>query len=195
MAAKSTPGILGSHLQDIVDIGFGRWAKEEPLLARTACIALERLSEEDKEKLRTTNNKVFGVLNSLITGFWLPEKIWYAAADKAISTIYSLHPLPEAFAADIVKKYLSSVFSCSGRDEAINNISGDSINFMSTVTAAKLGRFLFVISHIALNQLVYIESCIRNIRKQKLRKEKSKVEMPDENGGLDKEIEVRFQVL
>jgi hypothetical protein len=34
MAAKSSPSILGSHLQDIIDIGFGRWAKEEPLLAR-----------------------------------------------------------------------------------------------------------------------------------------------------------------
>lgn len=48
MAAKSSPSILGTHLQDIVDIGFGRLAKEEPLLARTACLALQRLSEEDK---------------------------------------------------------------------------------------------------------------------------------------------------
>ncbi|KAI5317984.1 hypothetical protein L3X38_037691 [Prunus dulcis] len=38
MAAKSSSIVLGSHLQDIIDIGFGRRAKMEPLLARTACI-------------------------------------------------------------------------------------------------------------------------------------------------------------
>ncbi|XP_072982901.1 condensin-1 complex subunit CAP-D2 [Typha latifolia] len=172
MAAKSSPSILGAHLQDIIDIGFGRWAKEEPLLARTACVALERLSEEDKEKLRSTGSRVFGILQSLITDFWLPENIWYAAADKAISTIYSVHPTPEIFAVNVVKRSLSSVFSCKGGDEVSNGAGEESINFLSTMPAAKLGRFLFITSHIALNQLVYIESCIRKITKQKGKKEK-----------------------
>ncbi|RZS00606.1 hypothetical protein BHM03_00030349 [Ensete ventricosum] len=184
MAAKSNPSILGSHLQDIVDIGFGRWAKEEPLLARTACVALERLSEEDKDKLRSSSSKVFAALHSLITGFWLPDHIWYAAVDKAIITIYSVHPLPEAFAADIVKKCLNSVFGCTASDEVQNDVSIGPSNFMSTVPTAKLGRFLFIISHIALNQLVYIESCIRSIQKQKLKTEKLKVEKQQVNGGL-----------
>ncbi|XP_018677159.2 condensin-1 complex subunit CAP-D2 isoform X1 [Musa acuminata AAA Group] len=183
MAAKSNPGILGSHLQDIIDIGFGHWAKEEPLLARTACVALERLSEEDKDKLRSSSSKVFAALHSLVAGFWLPDHIWYAAVDKAISTIYSVHPLPEAFAADIVKKYLNSVFGCTASDEMLNDVSLGPSNFMSTVPTAKLGRFLFIISHIALNQLVYIESCIRSIQKQKLKKEKLKVEKQQVNGG------------
>mgnify|MGYP004714745081 FL=1 len=88
MAAKLVTGVLSSHLQDIVDIGFGRWAKADPLLARTACVALQRVSEEDKKRLLSTNgSRVFGILESLITGFWLPENIWYAAADRAIATI------------------------------------------------------------------------------------------------------------
>ena len=40
-----------THLQDIIDIGFGRWSKVDPLLARTSCLAIERLSEDDKTKL------------------------------------------------------------------------------------------------------------------------------------------------
>ncbi|XP_019710246.1 condensin-1 complex subunit CAP-D2 isoform X2 [Elaeis guineensis] len=191
MAAKSSPSILGSHLQDIIDIGFGRWAKEEPLLARTACVALERLSEEDKEKLRNTGSRIFGMLHSLVTGFWLPENIWYASADKAISTIYSIHPIPEAFAADLVKKSLSSVFSGTGRDEAPNDADNDSINFLFTVPAAKLGRFLFIISHVALNHLVYIESCVRKVQKQKSKKEKSKHESQAVHGGSAEEAAVQ----
>ncbi|XP_010246866.1 PREDICTED: condensin complex subunit 1 isoform X2 [Nelumbo nucifera] len=187
MAAKSSSAILSSHLQDIIDIGFGRWAKQEPLLARTACIALQRLSEEDKHKLISgAGNRVFGLLQSLITGFWLPENIWYAAADKAISVIYAIHPTPETLAADMVKISLSSVFDGSeGVEMPIGIKSGTSVN-LTTVQVAKLSRFLFVVSHVALNQLVYIESCVRKIQKQKSKKEKSDAESQNSQDSCEK---------
>ncbi|GJN10798.1 hypothetical protein PR202_ga28922 [Eleusine coracana subsp. coracana] len=172
MAAKSSPSILGSHLQDIIDIGFGRWAKEEPLLARTACLALQRLSEEDKRKLINTNNRVFAALHGLITSFSLPDKIWYGAADKAISTIYALHPTPEIFATEIAKKSLSSVFGVSRTEDMSNGDQTQNDTFLSSVSPSKLGRFLFVISHIALNHLVYIETSVRKVQKQKRKDDK-----------------------
>lgn len=173
MAAKSSTGVLGSHLQDIIDIGFGRWAKVEPLLARMACIAIQRLSEEDKKKLLLNNgSRVFGILESLITGFWLPDNIWYAAADKAIGAIYTIHPTPETLAADLVKKSFSSVFDCTGGDELQNDIDSGTSSVLTTVQVTKLSRYLFVISQVAMNQLVYIESCVKKIQKQKAMKEK-----------------------
>ncbi|KAJ9181015.1 hypothetical protein P3X46_009191 [Hevea brasiliensis] len=182
MAAKSSTGVLGSHLQDIIDIGFGRWAKVEPLLARTACIAIQRLSVEDRKKLLVSNgSRVFGILESLITGFLLPEDIWYAAADKAIGAIYTIHPTPETLAADIVKKSFSSVFDCSEQHELQNDIDSSSNNDLAAVQVSKLGRFLFVISHIAMNQLLYIESCVRKIQKQKT---KEKMVTDVQNGGI-----------
>ncbi|CAN4109193.1 unnamed protein product [Withania somnifera] len=169
MAAKTSNSVLSSHLQDIIDIGFGRWAKVEPLLARTACVALQRLSEEDKKKLLSTNGiRVFSILESLVTGFWLPEHIWYAAADRAIATIYTIHPYPGKMAADLVKKSLSSVFDCSGGDELQNGSS----NMLTTVQVTKLSRLLFIVSHIALNQLVHIESWVCKIQKDKAKREK-----------------------
>lgn len=168
MAAKSSPSILGSHLSEIIDIGFGRWSKEEPLLARISCLALERLSNEDKKKLIGKNSQVFGSLLNVIMGFWLPDKIWYTAVDKAITTIYATHPAPEMFASEIVKRSLSTVF--------VNGVEGEGgshLESFSSVPVAKLGRFLFIVSHVALNQLVYVESCVRKIQKQRGRKEKS----------------------
>uniref|UniRef100_A0ACD5UJF0 Uncharacterized protein n=1 Tax=Avena sativa TaxID=4498 RepID=A0ACD5UJF0_AVESA len=175
MAAKSSPSILGTHLQDIVDIGFGRWAKEEPLLARTACLALHRLSEEDKVKLLSTSTRVFAALQGLITSFSLPEKIWYGATEKAISAIYTLHPAPEIFATEIAKKCLNSVFSALATDGMSNGVELETQNgaLVSAVSATKLGRFLFVISHIALNHLVYIETSVKKIHKQKPKNDKS----------------------
>lgn len=172
MVAKSSPGVLGSHLVDIIDIGFGRWSKVDPLLARTACLAIQRLSDDDKKKLLVSNNvRIFGILESLITGFWLPGNIWYAAADKAIAAIYSIHPTPETMAANMVKKSLSSVFNDGGGDVQ-NDVDTSNASILTTVQVAKLGRCLFVISHIAMNQLVYIESCARKIQKQKRMNEK-----------------------
>ncbi|RVW36040.1 Condensin complex subunit 1 [Vitis vinifera] len=173
MAAKLSHGILVSHLQDIIDIGFGRWAKVEPLLARTACVALQRLSEADKKKLLSSNGtRIFGILESLITSFWLPENIWYAAADKAIGAIYVIHPTPETLASDLVQKSLSSVFDCGGGDELQNDIENGGSSVLSTVQVTKLSRYLFIVSHVAMNQLTYIESCVRRIQKQKAKKDK-----------------------
>ncbi|KAE8728931.1 putative cytochrome P450 [Hibiscus syriacus] len=157
MAAKSSSAILGSHLQDIIDIGFGRWAKVEPLLARTACIAIQRLSNEDKKKLVLSNgSRVFSILESLITGLGLPDNIWYAAADKAID-----------------HGFQNRTVFCGRRGDALHNdiVSGNS-TALPTVQVAKLSRYLFVTSHVAMNQLVYIESCVRKIQKQKGNKEK-----------------------
>ncbi|KAL8147344.1 condensin-1 complex subunit CAP-D2 [Apium graveolens] len=173
MAAKSSPGVLGSHLQDIVDIGFGRWAKLDPLLARTACIALQRLSGEDQKKLLSkSGSRLFGILESLITGSGLPENIWYAAADKAITTIYTIHPTPETFAADLVKKVLRSVFDFNGADDLQTVHPTDNTNVLTKLEVTKLSRFLYIVSHIAMSQLVYIESCIRKIQKEKAKKER-----------------------
>lgn len=173
MAAKSSSEILGSHLQDIIDIGFGRWAKVDPLLARTTCTALQRLSEDDRKKLlANSGSRMFATLESLITGSWLPENIWYNAADKAIGAIYTLHPAPEIIAARVVKKSHTFVFNLGESGPLSNDMENGTAHGSTTVEAGKLSRYLFVISHVAMHQLVYIESCVRKIQKEKAKKER-----------------------
>uniref|UniRef100_A0A0D9X2G3 Condensin-1 complex subunit CAP-D2 n=1 Tax=Leersia perrieri TaxID=77586 RepID=A0A0D9X2G3_9ORYZ len=191
MAAKSSPSILSTHLQDIVDIGFGRWAKEEPLLARTACLALQRLSKEDKVKLINTSSRVFAALQGLITSLSLPEKIWYGAAEKAISVIYALHPAPEIFAAEIAKKLLNSIFGVLGMDCVSNENEPQNGSMWSSIQTTKLGRFLFIISHIALNQLVYIETSVKKIQKQKRKNDRSELTAVDLQADTSKNSEAQ----
>ncbi|CAI0374530.1 unnamed protein product [Linum tenue] len=195
MAAISCNGILGSHLQDIIDIGFGRWAKIDPLLARTACIAIHRLSEEDRKKmLANSGNRVFGLLGSLVTGSWLPDSTWYAAADKAISAVYTIHPAPEAFAADMVKKSLITVFHASGEDDLQNEIEDGATTALTEVQVAKLSRFLFIVSHVAMNQLLYIESCIRKVQKQKTSKDKALESQKNDTNGAHKDDDINAEL-
>lgn len=53
-----------------------------------------------------------------------------------------------------------------------NDSSSGNLSVVTTVQVTKLSRFFYVVSHIAMNQLVYIESCLRKIQKQKAKKER-----------------------
>lgn len=186
MAAKSQPRIINSHLQSVMDIGLGRRAREDPLLARYACIALQRLSDDDRVGLGY-NHKIFSILSSLIIGPGLPEEGWYSAAEQAINAIYYLHPTPEKFCSGLLFKFCKSVFgsiekkpdeSSSLEDPTTSEdrVSGIPARVESDrlgPKASTLSRFLFVLAHIALKHLVYVESCVRKVRKVRADKEKA----------------------
>ncbi|CAD6216815.1 unnamed protein product [Miscanthus lutarioriparius] len=151
-----------------------------------------RLSDEDKGKLINTNSRVFAALQGLVTSFSIPEKIWYGAADKAISTIYTLHPAPDFFLLPrLQKKSLSSVFSVLGTEDVSNGDETENDASLSSVSPSKLGRFLFVISHIALNHLVYIENSVRKIQKQIRKNEKSQSTTEDLQSDVSKSSEAQ----
>ncbi|CAH9068843.1 unnamed protein product [Cuscuta epithymum] len=182
MAAKSSTAVFSSHLSDIIDIGLGRWAKVDPLLASTACTALQRLPEEDRKKLLFTNGRrVFGILENLIIGNSLHESIWYATADKAIRTIYTIHPSPEKVAADLVKKSLGSIFNCGEGEELQNDIQNGGSNVPTIINVPKLSRFLFIVSHVAMNQLLHIESVVRKVQKERVKRELMVSEQTEDN--------------
>lgn len=67
MAARSKPQILSSQLKSMICICLSRRAGEDSLIARYACIALQRLSDADRVGLGP-NHKIFSVLASLIIG-------------------------------------------------------------------------------------------------------------------------------
>ncbi|KAL2633859.1 hypothetical protein R1flu_005338 [Riccia fluitans] len=173
MAAKSNPTVLRSHVQNILDVGFGRWASADVLLARYSCIALQRLSVEDRSSIKASH-KIFTILSNLITGPGLPESCWYSAAEQALNAIYELHPMPEAFTSALLLKFSRGLFARKPQKLGLSPHKGDldadnssqSYEY-SSVNAASISRFLFVAAQIALKHLVYIESCGRKLRKQR----------------------------
>lgn len=186
MASKSQPRIISSHLQSVMDIGLGRRAREDPLLARYACVALQRLSDGDRVGLGSTH-KIFSILSSLIIGPGLPEEGWYSAAEQAINAIYVLHPTPEKFVSGLLLKFSKSVFGTvyknAGESSSLeepttleNGVAGGPARLEADrfePKASVLSRFLFALGHIALKHLVYVESCVRKLRKQRADKEKA----------------------
>lgn len=180
MGAKTCPSILSSNVQSIMDIGFGRRAKEDVLLARFACIALQRLPDEDRARLGH-NHKIFNLLSSIICKDGLQEVVWYSVAEEAINTVYLLHPTPEMFLADLIRHFSQVVFAdtnniheaqyfAESTESADPEITIAAPSYCS-VPVSSLSRFFFVVAHIALKQLVYVELCLRRVRQQTAKKD------------------------
>jgi condensin complex subunit 1 len=98
------------------------------------------------------------------------RKIWYGAVGKVTSTIYALHPAPGIFATEIAKKCRGSVFSALETKDVSNGDETQNDTLLPSLPSSKLVRFLFVMSHIALNHLVYSKTSVRKIQELYTRK-------------------------
>ncbi len=120
----------------------------------------------------------------------LSEEIWYSTVEQAINAVYILHPTPEQFSSALLIKLFQSLFGrCENKSDGSPPASGgktcenatdlgigyaeNSSKHPSNVMVFTLSRFLFVLAHVALKHLVYIESCVRKLRKQRADKDKA----------------------
>lgn len=117
----------------------------------------------------------------------MSEEVWYSAAEQAINAIYALHPTPEKLVSGLLLQFCKSVFGtfqeidieCSSRGVPTASDNGVPVSplrvgfDMIEPRASHLSRFLFTLAHIALKHLVYVESCVRKLRKQIADKEKA----------------------
>ena len=110
-----------------------------------------KFSKERKKNLLSNNETmIFGILKSLITGFWLLDNLWYAVTDNVIDFIYTMHPTIETLVVDLRKMSLS----CKITLKVVPCV-------LSTVLVTKLSRYLFIMFHVAINQLTHMVSCIQ----------------------------------
>ncbi|GAB2212377.1 hypothetical protein Droror1_Dr00020339, partial [Drosera rotundifolia] len=104
----------------------------------------------------------------LLSGFWPPENVWYAAADKGISAIYELHPPPEVVVVNMVKRSSCPAFGHVEGDDLQLDTDDNIVDIPATASMRKLSRYLYVASHVAMQQLLYIESCLKRILTAKI---------------------------
>lgn len=209
MASKSQPEILSKHLQPLLAIGFGSRARKDALLARWTCIALQNMKGYFK-----LDNFIFQELKKVLTEYPLTSQNWASAAEQAIKTIYALHPIPEHFCAEILLKMAHKLFKkpsiaplessevvdpnlevsgneeedLDGRkngEERVINKEND-VSGLGALNVYQLSRFLFLVGHVALEHLVFVERKVKDIRRQKTEEEKRRDQAMADR--LDEEI-------
>eukprot|EP00898_Chlorokybus_atmophyticus_P002805 jgi/Chlat1/3525/Chrsp23S03800 len=171
MAAVAEPSIVKEQLHPLLAAGFGPLSREDPHVARYACVALQRVTGAgEAPSPLAENHAAFGALSKLLLDKHLPDSHWYGAAEQAVKAIYALHPHPEALSTAVLQHLAMSVGIRSGCDEQgsdSNASPGEPVN------VAALSRFFFALGQVALQQLVYAEACVRRVRRSRAAEEKA----------------------
>lgn len=127
------------------------------------------------------------------------SKEWFGMAEQAINTIYALGEHPDTLCNDIIKNLARRVFgstrsgsvSQEERSKSPNDMDEDGPNATPDIEATprpqstqrftsssdigeafELSQLLFIVGHVAIKQIVYLELVEREWKRQKDEKEK-----------------------
>ncbi|KTW31051.1 condensin subunit YCS4 [Pneumocystis jirovecii RU7] len=162
--------IIAIGLESLLYIGLGDYGKTDMSLARYSCIALQRLKQVNKKSKGPFDNfqerlsddhVIFLKLGDIIL---LPsENIeWFSVAEQAINAIYLLARYPDRICINLLRSKCRSVF----KSFSLKKTSSED-NPFSIKSSSLLSQLLFVVGHIALKQIVYIETCENEFKRKK----------------------------
>ncbi|KAK9823736.1 hypothetical protein WJX72_005030 [[Myrmecia] bisecta] len=170
MAGADKPELVADHLTDLLKIGFEQ--QRDPLVTRSACLALQCLQPASDAAAQAALQPVFQALTRVLVASPLPDAGWYSAAEAAMAAIYTLHPAPQALCSAVLQHTAASVLAPpSPGPEATEEGPGVAV-LHATVSAAALSRFLFLLGQVALKHLVHVEGLARAIRRKRAHAEK-----------------------
>jgi condensin complex subunit 1 len=213
MLAIAKKEIVAEHIDTLLGIGLGSLGAKDVVLAKYSCIALGRVGGSVKkvkgalsdEQVRyPMTHPMFARLRAAIQ--WPSGSgQWFSLAEHAIQTIYLLGQQPDALCSDLIKQMTIKVFGPGGPSPTRGGMGGSmsvpptpgstvSDNMTATsqshASAFALAQLIFVVGHVALKQIVYLEFVEREYKRRKAEADKSKVlASKDENKEVSKTTE------
>ena len=166
MAGNSDTEIIKNKINTLVSVGLGeRWKQDEDI-ARYSCIALQKLNHVDKnDKGRKdpparfpANHQLFQKLASILLEPSNNPSKWFPAGEQAVNTIYLLAEQPDSIITPVIKKLASRLF---------NQSPNSSPSESSNISNIDLSKFLFVIGHVALKHMQYLEDIQNELTRRK----------------------------
>jgi condensin complex subunit 1 len=161
MLALSDNEIAVKGVDALLSIGLGPKGREDLVLAKYSCIALNRVVPHDQKqsgfKIAREDDAIRYLVNILIE--YSDDNEYYSVAEQAINTIFNLAGNPEAIGTQIIKEKTKLTFSQiqEGQSQVIS-----------------LSQLLFIVGHIAIKIIVHLESLEALFKKKKIEAEMSK---------------------
>ncbi|CAE6439777.1 unnamed protein product, partial [Rhizoctonia solani] len=119
MIAVAKQKVVMDRIDTLLHVGLGPLGREDLVLARYTCVALQRVSGShkkvkgslvDKSTRLPMNNVVFTRLRDAIE-YPSSSKEWFGMAEQAINTIYQLGEQPDTLCSDLIKTFTRRVFA------------------------------------------------------------------------------------
>lgn len=204
MLALASQDILVQGLDILLQVAFGSIGRDDLGLLRYACIALQRLgtgakqnkSETRKQPTKLPNEHGIFVKLSEVIATYNADKEWFSVAEQAVNAIYALAERPDLLCTSTIKGMTSSLFKSACRSRSITPVScapspdcapnpdglstSNSQTDKSTgsmprlPTSRQLANLLFVVGHVSIKQIVYMEECEAEFKRRKAEIEKAK---------------------
>lgn len=156
--------------------------------------------EAPAPSVKLPNDHAVLVRLAAMCGLESDSKEWFGVADQAISAIYVLSRHPDVLCSDIIRTVAKRVFaptapsrpsSSSGpKDDDVDPMDVDADEEMPDApainaprpkrqnSALALSQLLFIVGHVAIKQIVYLELCELEFKRRKAEKEKDKKAVP-----------------
>eukprot|EP01127_Copromyxa_protea_P011016 TRINITY_DN2736_c2_g1_i1.p1 TRINITY_DN2736_c2_g1~~TRINITY_DN2736_c2_g1_i1.p1 ORF type:complete len:1452 (+),score=318.59 TRINITY_DN2736_c2_g1_i1:57-4412(+) len=214
MMANSDSSVITPKLNSIVS-SLGARSRRDPLIAKYACIALQKLSmgisptsestSNSKEAAKETDTRyrsdaqTFSHVKNFLTSVSVPASDWFAGAEQAVIAIYNVCEGPDIFMGDIIKTMTSRLFpTCfpDGRYKSprkqTSSQAASQITAVTTdgqVKASEVAKLFFLIGQVALRQLIYVEDIHKEIRRKLVAESESKkAKNSAEEEAIEKEL-------
>lgn len=200
MLAVAKKEIVSEHIDTLLGVGLGALGAKDVVLAKYTCIALSRVGGSVKKvKGALSDNQVrfpmshpmFLRLRAAIQWPSVSGQ-WFSLAEHAIQTIYLLGEQPDALCSEMIKQMTVKVFGPGGPHQ-VDGESATSVPPTPSTQASEqtsptpgaqssnrapafaLAQLLFVVGHVALKQIVYLEFVEREFKRRKAEADKEKV--------------------
>ncbi|EGG23508.1 condensin-2 complex subunit D3 [Cavenderia fasciculata] len=171
MIGKERNTIFGDKIKILISKGLD---SGDMFCLKYSCICLQKMRKNTITDPRLDNqNTLYKELFTKLTNLVLAEPKnqngWVMFAEQAINAIYSLSSLPDEYMMTILTKM------------------SDAVTKDSTVSLAS--RFFFVIGHITIKHLVYIDEVISRVTLERIQKKEKEKAAKSEKSEMDKELE------
>ncbi|EIW67908.1 hypothetical protein TREMEDRAFT_32861 [Tremella mesenterica DSM 1558] len=199
MLALAKREVVTERVDSLLRIGLGPLGLHDLVLARYTCIALQRLggsakkvkgSLQDKTMRLPMDSPIFLKLQEIVEN--APRSPhWFGMAEQAINTIYLLGEQPDLLCSVIIKHLTGKAFTPAPRQTTSPTLGPSNSDTEATQTdghpdgtlaetipptpgAFNLAQLVFVVGHVAIKHIVYLELVEREFKRRKDEKAKEK---------------------
>ncbi|EIN08162.1 hypothetical protein PUNSTDRAFT_102926 [Punctularia strigosozonata HHB-11173 SS5] len=197
MMALARRDVVTDRVDTLLKIGLGPLGRADLTLARYTCVALQRLNGSAKKVKGSLLDKTLRIemdspiFRKLLDMVEHPcrSKEWFALAEQAINTVYALGDHPDQFCDTLIKDLTRRAFtprtpaqraeSAEKDPDAMDEDAPEGTRDPSMTQdpvaegskdcgdAFQLSQLLFIVGHVAIKHIVYLELVEREWKRQK----------------------------
>eukprot|EP01130_Rhizamoeba_saxonica_P006824 TRINITY_DN2733_c0_g1_i1.p1 TRINITY_DN2733_c0_g1~~TRINITY_DN2733_c0_g1_i1.p1 ORF type:complete len:1333 (+),score=255.11 TRINITY_DN2733_c0_g1_i1:15-4013(+) len=169
MFGNADPSVVKHKLDLLITNGLGERAYRFPLIAKYCCIALQKIGTKFPR-----NHIVFKKIRKFLESPRIEPKYWFPAAEQAICAVYEICENPDVLMSRVIKEISLRIFPKCFSKTNFSTLSQGNSNQKSLEDienskrpAENLSKLLFILGHVSLKQLVYVENIHSEINRKR----------------------------